>query len=117
MAGIEIKTQTMIGFLDLDAELLDSMLLRILGGAEGDDLGALIGSQSLKAIDDTIEDATTSQRVKFVAHKPRQPGGTAICTSLDGSTYPADDPNIPSIPQHFGCRSQYQFYDGAISGS
>jgi len=117
MAKVNFKTQTMIGFLDLDAELLDSMLLRILGGSEGDDLGALFASQSAKAIDDTIEDVTTSQRVRFVAHKPRQPGGTAICTSLDGNTYPADDPNIPAIPQHFGCRSQYQFYDGAISGS
>jgi len=117
MAGVEIKTHTMIGFLDLNAELLDSMLLRILGGEEGDDLGLLLDARGINEIDDTIENATTSQRVRFVAHKPRRPGGTQICTSLDGNTYPADDPNIPAIPQHFSCRSQHQYYGGAISGS
>lgn len=113
----KVKTSTMIGFLDLNVELLDSMLLKILGGSEGDDLGALFASQSAKAVEDQIEGKVVSQRVRFVAHKPRGKNGTAICTSLDGKTYAADDPNIDAIPQHFGCRSQYQYYDGFISGS
>ena len=107
----------MISFLDLDVELLDSMLLRILGGSEGDDLASILTSQSAKAVDERIDGRVMSQRVRFVAHKPRQPGGTQICTDLDGKTYAADDPNIPAIPQHFGCRSQYQFYDGLLSAS
>jgi len=88
--------------LTLNLELLDSMLFRILGGSEGDDLPSLFASQSAKAVQDKIEGKVVSRRVKFVAHKPRKPGGTAICTSLDGSTYDADDPSIPAIPIHFG---------------
>ena len=32
---------------------------------------------------------------------------TNICASLDGRTYKVDDPNRPSIPQHWNCRSVY----------
>ena len=106
-----------VGFdLTLDVQLLDSMLLNILGGKEGDDLGSLFGSISQRVFLDRLEDDIVSKRVKFIAHKPRGPNGTKICTSLDGNTYYPDDPNIPSIPQHFGCRSQYQFIGGSISG-
>jgi hypothetical protein len=103
--------------LALDVELLDSLLLNILGGKEGDDLGALFSTQSAKAVSDKIEGKTVSKRVQFVAHKPRGKTGTAICTSLDGKTWAADDPNIAAIPQHFGCRSQYRFLGGLLSGS
>ena len=107
-----------VGFdLTLDVQLLDSMLLNILGGSEGDDLGALFASQSAKAVQNKIENKATSRRVKFVAHKPRGKNGTAVCTGLDGNTYAADDPDIPAIPQHFGCRSQYQFTGGALSSN
>lgn len=102
--------------LALDIELLDSLLLNILGGSEGDDLASLFASQSAKAVRDKIEGKVVSKRVQFIAHKPRGKNGTAICTSLDLSTYPADDPNIPAIPQHFGCLSQYRFIGGLISG-
>jgi len=103
--------------LTLDVQLLDSILLNILGGSEGDDLPSLFASQSAKAVQDKIEGKVVSKRVQFVAHKPRGKNGTAICTSLDGKTYAADDPNIDAIPQHFGCRSQYQFYDGWLSNA
>lgn len=106
-----------VGFdLTLDIELLDSMLLNILGGSEGDDLGSLFGPLSSRVVLDRIGDDVVSKRVKFVAHKPRGENGTKICTDLDGNTYDPDDPNIPAIPQHFGCRSQYQFVGGSISG-
>ncbi len=105
-----------VGFdLTLDVQLLDSMLLNILGGKEGDDLGSLFSSLTKPQADKRIERVVVSKRVKFVAHQPRGKNGTAICTSLDGSTYPADSDDIPAIPQHFGCRSQYQFFDGAVS--
>jgi len=103
--------------LSLDVQLLDSMLLRILGGSEGDDLGALFASQSKKAVFDKIDGEVVAQRVQFTAHKPRQPGGTAICSGLDGRTYDADDPSIPAIPQHFGCRSVYRMVGGLLSGN
>jgi hypothetical protein len=102
--------------LSLDVQLLDSMLLNILGGSEGDDISSLLAPISKRVALDKIDDNVVSKRVKFIAHKPRQPGGTQICTSLDGNTYAADDPDIPAIPQHFGCRSHYQFIGGALSG-
>jgi protein gp37 len=107
-----------VGFeLALDVQLLDSLLLNILGGSEGDDLGALFASQSKAASIAKIENKAVSKRVQFVAHHPRGKNGTAICTSLDGKTWDADDTNIAAIPQHFGCRSQYRFIGGLISAS
>lgn len=103
--------------LSLDVSLLDSMLLRILGGSEGDDLGALFASQSKKAVFDKIDGEVVSDKRQFVAHKPRGKTGTAICTSLDGNIYDADDPSAPSIPQHFGCRSIWRFIKGLLSGN
>lgn len=102
--------------LTLDVQILDSLLLELLGGSDTDDLTSLFAPLSKRVVLDRIDDEVVAKKVKFVAHKPRRPGGTAICSSLDGNIYEADDPSIPSIPQHFGCRSQYQFVGGAISG-
>ena len=101
--------------LSIDIKLLDSMLLNILGGSEGDDLGSLFGPLSKRVALDRIEDEVVSKKVRFTAHKPRGKNGTAICTSLDGKVYDPDDPDIPAIPQHFGCRSVYQWIMGLLS--
>jgi len=101
--------------LTLDVKLLDSILLNILGGSEGDDLAALFATQSKKSVADKIENKTVSKKVRFTAHKPRGKSGTAVCTGLDGNVYDAGDPSIPSIPQHFGCRSVYTFIGGELS--
>jgi len=107
-----------VGFeLALDVSLLDSLLLNILGGSEGDDLASLFSSQSAKAVQDKIEGKVVSKKIQFTAHKPRGKTGTAVCTGLDGSVYEADDPNAPAIPQHFGCRSFWRFIGGLLSGS
>ena len=102
--------------LSLSIDIMDSMLLRILGGEEGDALGSLFGSISRRVALDKIEDDVVAKKVQFIAHKPRGKNGTQICTSLDGNVYPADSPDIPAIPQHFSCRSQYRYIDGVISG-
>lgn len=103
--------------LTLDVKVLDSLLFELLGGGEGDDLTSLFAPLSKRVALDRIDDEVVSKKVKFVAHRPRGENGTQICTNLDGNVYDPDDTNIPAIPQHFGCRSQYQFVGGAISGS
>lgn len=107
-----------LGFdLTLDVQLLDSMLLNLLGGSEGDDLGDLFSSLSKTQADAKIEGRVVSSRVKFIAHKPRGKNGTAVCTGLDGNVYDPDDPALPAIPQHFGCLSVYQFIDGLLTSA
>ena len=102
------------GELSISLELLDSLLFKVLGGKEGEDMNQLFSGLSKAQVARKIDNDVSPRKVQFVAYHPRGKTGTAICTSLDGSIYDADDDNIPAIPQHFNCRSQYKFLSGVL---